>query len=175
MVENAEKFLDLLQVNQVAEIIRGFGKDEISRLETGEAIHISVDKGKHGEILLDDVEILHKAIHGLEVQSNNSYTVAIDTRLNEALVAEGLAREFINRVQNMRKDANFDVSDRIRVYYEASPTARRAIRTKQDLICEEICPECGINMIPLKRRGGGTIYFCPRRGCKGHKLDTIPS
>ncbi|MBN2103181.1 isoleucine--tRNA ligase [bacterium] len=126
------------QVNQVAEIIRGFQSDEIQRLENGESIHISVDKGKHGDIVLDDIEICHEAAHGLEVQTNGNCTIALDTHLNEALVAEGLAREFINRIQNMRKSADFDVSDRIRVFYNASPAARRAIRSKHDLICQEV-------------------------------------
>ncbi|MFC1569771.1 DUF5915 domain-containing protein [bacterium] len=125
-------------VNQVAEIIAGFGAEEIQRLEDGESIPIHVNAGQDGTITIDDIEILHEAAQGLEVQSNNNYTVAIDIRLNETLIAEGLAREFINRIQTMRKEAKFDVSDRICVYYEASPTAHHAIQMKEKLIREEV-------------------------------------
>jgi isoleucyl-tRNA synthetase len=126
------------QVNHVAEIIRGFSSDEIHRLEKGEKIHVTLDRGKHGDVEQDDVEIVLEAHPGLVVLEDSEITVALDTRLNEDLVAEGLAREFVNRVQNMRKDAGFQVTDRIRVFYEATPALRRAIRKKEDYIREEI-------------------------------------
>ena len=72
------------------------------------------------------------------MQVDGEITVALDTKLNEDLVAEGLAREFINRIQNMRKDAGFDVTDRIKLFYEASPALHRAIRTKVDYIKQEV-------------------------------------
>lgn len=125
-------------VNQAAEIIRGFSEEEISKLEKGEAIHVSVDKSKHGDVLLDDVEIFTESRSGLVVQEEGDLTVALETKLTEDLVAEGLAREFVNRVQNMRKSAGFQVTDRIQVYYEATPAIHRAIRTKQEYISEEV-------------------------------------
>ena len=126
------------QVNRVAEIIRGFSSEEIDRLEKGERIHVTLDRGKHGDVDMGDVEIVLEAYPGLVVLEDSEITVALDTRLNEDLVAEGLAREFVNRVQNMRKDAGFQVTDRIRVYYEATPALRRAIRKKENYIREEI-------------------------------------
>ncbi|MBN1780484.1 isoleucine--tRNA ligase [bacterium] len=126
-------------VNQIAEIIREFGNDEVERLERGETIRIHKDKfDKGGEIVLNDVEVVQEPVEGLEVQSDQAFTVALDTRLTDALIAEGIAREFVNRVQNMRKDAGFDVMDRISVGYQASALAEKAIREKQDSICEEI-------------------------------------
>jgi len=125
-------------VNQVSEIIRGFQAGEIEKLEKGESIRISLDNGKHGEVTVDDIEIVTESRHGLVVQVNGDMTVALYTKLNEDLVAEGLAREFINRIQNMRKEADFDVTDRIEIFYEASQALHRAIRTKEDYIMREV-------------------------------------
>lgn len=125
------------QVNQVAAIIREFGSEEIERLENGESIQIHMEKAK-GEVRLADVEILHQAAPGLEIQSYMNITVALDTKLDESLVIEGLAREVINRIQNMRKEAEFEISDRIQVFYQASPLISRAIQSKQHLITDEV-------------------------------------
>jgi len=138
------------QVNQVAEIIRGFSLSEIDRLENGEKISITVDRGKHGEVEREDVEIVSEARSGLAVQSEGDLTIALDTKLNEDLVSEGLAREFINRVQNMRKSAGFQVTDRINVCYEASSTIHRAIRQKADYIRAEIL---AVSMIDSFKEG----------------------
>ena len=126
------------QVNQVAEIIRKLTEEEILKLEKGESLRVSVNGGKHGEIELQDVEIELTAPQGLEVQTDADLTVALDTKLNEELVIEGLAREFVNRIQNMRKEAGFDVTDRIAVHYEASGALHRAIRLKSEEIQTEI-------------------------------------
>ena len=126
------------QVNHAADIIRGFSADEIDRLEGGEKMHITVGRGKHEDVGIEDIEVVSEARPGLVVQTEGELTVALDTKLNEDLVAEGLAREFVNRIQNMRKGAGFQVTDRINVYYEASPAIRRAIRKKADYIREEI-------------------------------------
>jgi isoleucyl-tRNA synthetase len=125
------------QVNRVADIIREFASEEIERLENGESIQIQMEKTK-GEVRLADVEILHQAAPGLEIQSHMNITVALDTKLDESLVIEGLAREVINRIQNMRKEAEFEISDRIQVFYQASPLISRAIQSKQHLITDEV-------------------------------------
>lgn len=126
------------QVNRVSEIIRQFSQEEIQKLENGQIIRISVDGGKHGEIESGDVEIVRQAAKGFEVQADSEITVALDTRLNENLVTEGLAREFVNRIQNMRKEAGFSVTDRIEVHFEASRALHRAIRLKSEEIQTEI-------------------------------------
>ena len=67
----------------------------------------------------------------------NGVTVFFDTDLSEELVAEGLAREFVNRVQRMRKEADFHVSDRIKVNYQAPDKVRTALETNNDFVMEE--------------------------------------
>jgi isoleucyl-tRNA synthetase len=126
------------QVNQVSEIIRNFSAEDVGKLEKGESVHIGLDGGKHGDVTLQDVEITTEARRGYAVQSDGNVTIALKTGLTEDLVAEGLARELVNRIQNMRKDAGFKVTDRIRVFYTASATLKRAVHLKEHLISEEV-------------------------------------
>lgn len=126
------------QVNAVSEVIKGFSGNDIARLEKGEAIPVQVSGKTLGETVLQDVEITQEALPGLKIQSNSAMTVALDIRLNDDLIAEGLARELVNRIQHMRKDAGFQVTDRIRVSYHASDALKRAIRLKEKMICEEV-------------------------------------
>ncbi|MFH1943082.1 MAG: isoleucine--tRNA ligase [bacterium] len=126
------------QVNQAAEIIRGFSTDEIRRLEQGEKIRISLGKGKHFDVESKDVEIFEEPMQSLVVESNGELTVALDIKLSEELITDGLAREFVNRIQHMRKEAEFQVTDRICVYFEASPNLHRAVLNKADYVQEEV-------------------------------------
>ncbi len=125
-------------VNKIAEVIRNFNTDEIARLERDNKILISLDGENDVEIRLEDVEIVSEALEGLVVQSNSELVVALDTNLDEDLVAEGLAREFVNRVQHMRKEAGFQVTDRIKIYYDATPGIHRAITSKKNYVQEEV-------------------------------------
>lgn len=126
------------KVNQVAEIIRNFTAEEVAMLENGEAIHVTVDGDKHGEVLLSDVSLKAVATEGLVVQTEKGTTVALDTVLTETLVAEGLVREFVNRVQNMRKEAGFEVTDRIHVFYQAEGVLGEAIVQENEHIMTEV-------------------------------------
>jgi isoleucyl-tRNA synthetase len=65
----------------------------------------------------EDVEIVSSEIKDTVVESQNGVTVAVDTELTKELIDEGLAREFVNRIQNMRKDAGFEVTDRIKIFF----------------------------------------------------------
>lgn len=128
------------KVKSVAEIIKNFGKDEIKKLETGENIEIEVDDEK---LLFtkDDVEIISHQIEGWVVESEDGVTVAIDTELDEKLIEEGLAREFVNRVQNMRKDAGFDVTDKINISFTGNQILVKAINNFSDYITNETLAE----------------------------------
>ena len=126
------------QVNQVAEIIRGFSEDQISRLEKGKTIPIDIIREKNAVIELSDIEVDMESAAGLMVQANSDLTVAIDTQLSEDLIAEGLAREFVNRVQNMRKDAGFELTDRIHVCFQAPEAVTKALKNKKDYIQKEV-------------------------------------
>ncbi|MCA2004307.1 MAG: class I tRNA ligase family protein, partial [Ignavibacterium sp.] len=128
------------KVKAVAELIKNFGKDEIKKLESGENIEVEVD-GERLSITKDDVEIMSHQIEGWVVESEEGVTVAIDTELNEKLIEEGLAREFVNRVQNMRKDAGFDVTDKININFTGSSELVKAINNFSDYISNETLAE----------------------------------
>jgi len=79
------------------------------------------------DILADEVEVQAEAKEGYAVSSDGAYLAALVTDLSPELVAEGLAREFVRRVQDMRKAADFDVSDRIKVFVTASDEIHAAV------------------------------------------------
>lgn len=93
------------------------------------------------EISLEDVEISTKDIPGWVVASEGKTTVALDLTITEELKAEGIAREFINRVQNLRKDKDFDLTDKILVQIEENSPFINEILKNQDYICAEVLAE----------------------------------
>lgn len=101
-------------VKKVAIRISEFTKEEISKLEKEKSIQIKVENETQ-TITIDDVEIISNQIEGWVVESEGGITVAIDSELTNELIAEGYAREIVNRIQNLRKDSGFDVVDRISI------------------------------------------------------------
>jgi hypothetical protein len=71
-------------------------------------------------------------------ETDSNHLVAVDTRLTDELRHEGLARDLVRRIQNLRKEAGFDVADRIRLCYRASPGMEKAIRAFGDYIRQEV-------------------------------------
>ncbi|HXG37207.1 MAG TPA: isoleucine--tRNA ligase [Bacteroidota bacterium] len=129
-------------VQAIAARIRECTAAEITTLEREGSLKLS-SNGTEFEVKREDVEVLHEDIKGWLVESDGSVTVALDTELNEELIDEGLAREFVNRVQNMRKDAGFEVTDRIRIYHRstdrlATALERRAAYIRQETLAVEL-------------------------------------
>ena len=107
--------------------IRDLGSDAIDRyLQEGE-LTLSLD-GQDVRLEEGDLEVASEGVPGWNVGQEGGVTVALDTTLTDALLLEGLAREIINRVQRLRKDADFDVVDRIRLQYRATGQAAEAAR-----------------------------------------------
>jgi isoleucyl-tRNA synthetase len=127
-------------VNIAADIIRAFGDDEIGQLQRHGEILVNI-QSREIPIKLEDVEIITRSAAGLVVQSDADLTVALDIQITEELQFEGLAREFVNRVQNMRKDAGFNVIDRIKIYYRTSDKLANAIKNQSNYICNETLAE----------------------------------
>ncbi len=124
-----------LMKNLAAEIAK-FGKEDIAKLENDKELEINID-GSGVKLTLDDVDIISTEIEGWLVESEEGVTVGIDTELTDDLIAEGYAREFVNRVQNMRKDADFDVIDKIRIFYESDEKFIKYIIQFSDYITRE--------------------------------------
>ncbi len=108
-------------VQKVAQRVKDMSSEEVQTFEANGTFSFEVDRQP---VSLDsnDIEIVTEEIKGWVVESDGVVTVALDTELSDALRAEGLAREFVNRIQNMRKDAGFQVTDRIRIYYKSEDT-----------------------------------------------------
>jgi len=123
-------------VKPVAERIKNMTPAEIAELERNGALTVLADSASF-TLGKDDVEIIREDIRGWLVESDGSLTVALDTELDDALVAEGTAREFVNRIQNMRKDAGFEVTDRINVYYTAPENVRAMLQSMRAYIQNE--------------------------------------
>ena len=103
----------------------------------GNDIDIIIDKEKI-TLAQDDIEIHYKDIEGLSVASGNGVTVAIDLELTEKLIDEGIARELISRIQNIRKSSGFDVTDKIEVKIKNHPKLLSAINNNKKYILSEI-------------------------------------
>ena len=123
-------------VQPIAARIREFTPQEISQLEREGTMTLPIN-GVEYAIGKEDVEILHEDIEGWMVESDGSMTVALDTELDEGLIEEGLAREFVNRVQNMRKDAGLEVTDRIRIYYRSTERLTKALARLSGYVQQE--------------------------------------
>ena len=115
--------------------------------ENGAAIISGIEKtGKYemiieGETILletEDVEIIPVDIPGWKVANSGQLTVALDVTISPTLREEGLARELVNRIQNLRKDSNLDVTDRIDVKIQRNSAINSAINNNLDYICAEI-------------------------------------
>jgi len=124
------------KVKPVAERIKNFSPEEIGLLEKGNSLEVDLN-GENIKITLEDVEILSEQISGLIVESENGVTVAVDTDLTPELISEGMAREFVNRVQNMRKDAGFDVTDKIKIAFSGNLDLSFAINSFANYISVE--------------------------------------
>ena len=100
------------EMRAVSEAIFGLSEEQIQTVERDGSLSIEIN-GKN--IILDasDVIIQSKDISGWSVVSEQGVTVALDCSLTEDLLLEGIAREFVNRVQNLRKDMDFEVTDTI--------------------------------------------------------------
>jgi isoleucyl-tRNA synthetase len=105
-------------------------------LLNGEAISVTVGDDTL-EILPEEVEVRAEARSGLVVASEGAYLAALQTELTTELVREGLAREFVRRVQDLRKQADFDIADRIHMQVSASANLEQAIRDYQEYIMGE--------------------------------------
>jgi isoleucyl-tRNA synthetase len=128
------------KVKSVTERIKNFTGSEIYSLEKGNPVTLEID-GENFNILSEDVEILSEQIAGWIVESENGLTVAVDIQLNKELISEGLAREFVNRIQNMRKDAGFHVTDKINVEFSCNSKFIDSINSFKKYIAVETLAE----------------------------------
>lgn len=117
--------------------INQWGQDEIAAIEKNGAFDLNLE-GETLQLVLEDVEISSEDIPGWSVASEGKVTVALDITLDDALRQEGLARDVVNRVQNLRKDMGLDVQDKINIRVVAGESfVDTALKNNGDYICQE--------------------------------------
>lgn len=117
--------------------INQWGQDEIATIEKEGAFDLNLE-GESIQLSLEDVEISSEDIPGWSVASEGKVTVALDVTLNDVLRQEGLARDVVNRVQNLRKDMGLDVQDKINIrVVEGEAFIDTALKNNGDYICQE--------------------------------------
>jgi isoleucyl-tRNA synthetase len=123
-------------VNKAAEAIRAFTESDIDSLLKNGSKQMVIE-GHEARITVEDITLQTENKTGLVAASEGDLTVALDITITEALRFEGLAREFVNRVQNMRKEAGFLVTDRIDIWLQASDQVQLAVGNQSDYIKNE--------------------------------------
>ncbi|WP_159519805.1 isoleucine--tRNA ligase [Sunxiuqinia indica] len=127
-------------MKQIAGAIAQFGQDEISSLEKIGTYELAVGD-QQITISIDDVEITTEDIPGWLVSTEGDMTIALDINLTEELKQEGIAREFINKIQNLRKESNFEVTDRINIRIEKNDSFNEAIENFKEYISNQTLAE----------------------------------
>jgi isoleucyl-tRNA synthetase len=127
-------------VQLISKKVQDFTSGEIKALENGNSVKLTIEDEEFS-IEPEDVEIVSSEIKGWFVESDGGVTVAIDTELDESLIDEGLAREFVNRIQNMRKDAGFEVIDRINIKFTGSELLNKAVHSFTSYVAGETLAE----------------------------------
>ena len=128
------------EMKSIANSIRNFSKEEISKIELDGKIPIEFD-GKMINLELSDVEISSKDIEGWLVANEGAITVALDVTISEELRKEGVARELINRIQNARKDRGLEVTDKIKLTVLKLEDLEESINKNKEYIMSETLTE----------------------------------
>lgn len=124
------------KMKAIAAAITAFGQDDIAKIESEGKFVLNID-GSEIEIALTDVEIITQDIPGWVVANEDALTVALDTTITDDLRMEGVSRELVNRIQNIRKESNFDVTDNIIVEIEQHNLLCPAVERFMNYICSE--------------------------------------
>ena len=129
------------KMKTVAAEISSFNQQKIAELEQNGIIFVNVDN-ESLEIRIDEVDIISEDIPGWMVASKETLTVALDITITEALQQEGHAREIVNRIQKIRKDSSFDVTDKVNIIFDTDNEKLIAsIKHFKEYICVEVLAE----------------------------------
>jgi isoleucyl-tRNA synthetase len=123
-----------------AAVIMQFGQEEIAEIEKTGKIPVVIN-GKNSTLDIAEVEITSQDIEGWLVANSGGITVALDVTITEELRKEGIARELVNRIQNLRKDSGFEVTDKIVVSLQKNEHLAEAIKANLEYIKVETLTE----------------------------------
>ena len=125
-------------MKEIAKLVPNLDQQAISAFEATGVAEIRLSDGRMVRLVDEDLDVIRTGLEGWSVEAQDGLTIAIDTELDETLLKEGCAREFVNRVQNMRKESDYKVSDKIRIGFETTDERlRNAIANSEDYIRKE--------------------------------------
>ena len=121
----------------MASCIQSFSQEQIRSIENDGKISFAL-QGQETELLIEDVDISTQDMPGWLLAHENGTTVALDITITEDLHLEGMAREFVNRIQNLRKESGFALTDRIHIYYNGNELLTKSVNHFKSYICDEV-------------------------------------
>ncbi|WP_343669194.1 isoleucine--tRNA ligase [Chitinophaga sp.] len=139
------------KMKAVAAAITAFTDADITALERDGQFNLLIDN-EQLSIVLSDVEIISEDIPGWTVANKGALTVALDITITPELLDEGNARELVNRIQKIRKDNDFELTDRIQVKMAVAESLKSAIINYNDYICTEILAD-SVELVPELQDG----------------------
>lgn len=123
-------------MKQLASALVEISQKQIAEFEKNRVLNLTIE-GSQVELLESDLEVITDDIPGWVVTSDGNLTIALDITISEELRREGIAREMVNRIQNLRKDNNFEVTDRIIIEIEKNDALEDVINSNNAYICSE--------------------------------------
>lgn len=123
-------------ISLISKSINDFSQEQINQLEREGSLPLVI-AGNNINLSLEDVEISSQDIEGWLVANSNGITVALDITISEELKEEGIARELVNRIQNIRKDSGFEVTDKIKVHLQKNSELEKAVKANEAYIKSE--------------------------------------
>ena len=123
-------------IQTVSKTIFHLSGEQIHLLEIGETLKFKLDNFSF-DLSLVDIEVFYEDIEGWQVGSENGYTIALDVSIDEKHKNEGISREIVNKIQNLRKDSNFNVSDKIIINIVNNNLIDKALEDNLDYVKNE--------------------------------------
>ena len=124
------------KIKEFAKLVLEFTNDDIKFIQNGEPVTIKIDD-ELIDVTSDMIDIRVSAKEGYDAQKEGNNFIILNTNLTDDLINEGIARELISKVQNLRKQKDFDVADRIKLYYDADNNFDKVITNFGDMIKKE--------------------------------------
>lgn len=124
----------------ISKEIQGLSAEQISQFDKEGTLTVVI-AGKSVILSLEDVEISSQDIEGWLVANSNGITVALDITISPELKQEGIARELVNRIQNIRKETGFEVTDKVKVHLQNNDTLETAVKANENYIKSETLTE----------------------------------
>ncbi len=124
------------KIKLFSEYLKNITNEEVNKLDNNETIKINLDEQEY-EITKETIDIRINAKEGYNAQMQNNHFIILDTTLSQGLIEEGIGRELISKVQQMRKNNNYDVLDKINIYYDADENFENAVNNFSEFIKSE--------------------------------------